>query len=64
MILNNNRISKISNFSDSLPNLENLILTNNKILDLKEIDCLQGCKKLQRLSLLNNPVTQVLYNKK
>jgi len=34
LIMCNNRISKIANFSDSMPSLENLILTNNRITDL------------------------------
>jgi len=58
LILNNNKIAKIQNIGESAPNLENLMLMNNQIRELKEIDQLSGCKKLLRLSLLNNVVTQ------
>ncbi len=40
-----------------MPNLENLSLINNKISDLKDIDPLAECKKLERLVLFNNMVT-------
>jgi len=60
LILNSNRIAKIqNNMGSDLPNLENLMLMNNKINDLNEIDNLSDCKKLLRLSLGNNLVTQV-----
>ncbi|KAL4442832.1 hypothetical protein ABPG74_010721 [Tetrahymena malaccensis] len=58
LILNNNKISKISNIGDSLPSLENLCMMNNRIVDLKEIDHLYNCKNLKRLVLYNNVVTQ------
>ena len=48
----------IGNFHDSLPKLENLIMTNNRIVSLSQIDNLANCKNLVRLSLLNSPVTQ------
>ena len=66
MILSNNRISKISKliykapFGESMPNLENLILSNNKITDYEEITYLKNCTKLERLSLVNNPITSVI----
>lgn len=39
-----------------LPNLQNLCLMTNKIIDLNEIDHLVGFKKLERLILINNPI--------
>jgi U2 small nuclear ribonucleoprotein A' len=44
-----------------MPNLENIILTNNKITDFEEITNLKNCTKLERLSLINNPITSVIY---
>jgi hypothetical protein len=41
-----------------LPNLETLILTNNRIHDLADLDPLAEMKKLRYLSLLGNPVTK------
>jgi len=58
LILNNNKVSKIQNISESAPNLENLMLMNNQIKELVEIDHLSGCKNLRRLSLANNVVAQ------
>jgi len=60
LIINSNRISKIQKgLGPSLPSLENLMLMNNKITELSELDNLSDCKKLLRLSLVNNLVTQV-----
>ncbi|XP_078484548.1 U2 small nuclear ribonucleoprotein A'-like [Ciona intestinalis] len=54
---NNNRICRISeDIHTSLPNLEELYLTNCELRELSEIDCLAGCKKLEYLSLLRNPL--------
>ncbi|CAO3618527.1 unnamed protein product [Cunninghamella echinulata] len=59
LLLANNRISKIDNgLGQFLPELSTLILTNNSIEDLNEIDALTELKKLQHLSLLDNPVTK------
>ncbi|RWS13500.1 U2 small nuclear ribonucleoprotein A-like protein [Dinothrombium tinctorium] len=58
LLFNNNRISRIGdNLEESVPNLEWLILTNNQIQELGDIDPLSGFKKLEFLSLLNNPIT-------
>ena len=46
-------------FGDSMPILENLILSNNKLSDLNELVHLRNCKSLQRLSIMNNPVTSI-----
>jgi U2 small nuclear ribonucleoprotein A' len=59
-VATNNRIKSIStDLSDSLPNLENIFLMNNKISDLQEVAKLAACKKLQRLVLTNNLVTEL-----
>ena len=56
----NNRIKTISpDLAESLPNLENLFLMNNKLGDLNEIGRLGACKRLQRLVLANNLVTEL-----
>lgn len=58
LLLSNNRIYKIaSGLEESIPNLERLILTNNYVQELGDIDALSTLKKLQNLSLINNPVT-------
>ena len=59
LIVCNNHISRILNIGDSLINLENLSLMNNKLSSLQDIDNLGSCKKLIRLFLNNNQVTQV-----
>lgn len=56
----NNRIKSISpDLAESLPNLENLFLMNNKLAELQEIAKLGACKRLQRLVLANNLVTEL-----
>lgn len=57
--MTNNRVKTISDLSDSLPNIENIFLMNNKITELNEIAKLADCKKLQRLVLINNLVTEL-----
>ena len=56
--LSNNRISKIIDVSESLPALENLILMNNRLADFSEMYSLRNCKKLKRLILHGNLITQ------
>jgi len=46
LILTNNRIKQICDISESVPNIQNLFLMNNKITELSEIDKLSNCKKL------------------
>jgi U2 small nuclear ribonucleoprotein A' len=58
LLLNNNKIGKIGSLGASLPNLDTLILTNNKINNLSDIDPLAELHSLQRLSLLDNIVTK------
>lgn len=62
LFLSNNSISKINNefFSpQQLPSLHTLILTNNRILDLSDLEPLKVfAQSLKHLSLLDNPVTK------
>lgn len=60
VVATNNRIKAISpDLAESLPNLENLFLMNNKIADLQEVAKLAACKHLQRLVLANNLVAEL-----
>lgn len=57
LLISNNYISRVaSNVGGSAPNVDTLILTNNKIASLSEIDNIASFRKLQLLSLLENPV--------
>ena len=59
LLLSNNRISRIADgLGASIPNLQHLILTNNRITSLGEIEALGSLSKLTTLSLLGNPVTR------
>nr|XP_060611470.1 U2 small nuclear ribonucleoprotein A' [Anolis sagrei ordinatus] len=58
LLMNNNRLSRIGEgLEQSLPNLKELILTNNNIMELGDLDPLATIKSLTYLSLLRNPVT-------
>ncbi|KAJ6243528.1 u2 small nuclear ribonucleoprotein a [Anaeramoeba flamelloides] len=55
----NNNISKIDPIlSKNLPNLHTLILTGNRIQELSQLEHLSGFKKLERISLVRNPICQ------
>jgi len=57
IIIANNYIRTIGEkIGDSLPNLENLILTNNRISNLIDLDPFESLTKLKSLILNNNPV--------
>ncbi|KAM3925712.1 U2 small nuclear ribonucleoprotein A' [Leptodactylus fuscus] len=57
LLLNNNRICRIGEgLEQVLPNLTELILTNNNILELGDLDNLSTLKNLTYLCLLRNPV--------
>ncbi|KAM8974825.1 U2 small nuclear ribonucleoprotein A' [Pelodytes ibericus] len=57
MLLNNNRICRIGEgLEQVLPNLTELILTNNNIMELGDLDNLSTIKNLTYLCLLRNPV--------
>merc|ERR550539_359728 len=56
----NNRISRIAmDCFDPLPNVKAVILTGNKLEKLVDLEPLTRLKSLERLSLLDNPVTKV-----
>ncbi|CAH8482110.1 unnamed protein product [Schistosoma bovis] len=58
LILTNNKIARIAeDLGQHLPNLLTLILTSNYLSDLKDLDPLSSCEKLNFLSLLHCPVT-------
>ncbi|ORM39812.1 putative U2 small nuclear ribonucleoprotein A' [Babesia sp. Xinjiang] len=60
LVVAGNRISKISrDLGTSLPNLTSLVLTGNSITHLRDLSPLFALSKLERLSLLDNPVTAV-----
>ncbi|CAN8294574.1 unnamed protein product [Cochlearia groenlandica] len=59
LIVNNNRITRINpNLGEFLPKLHSLVLTNNRLVNLVEIDPLASIPKLQYLSLLDNNITK------
>ncbi|CAO3626621.1 unnamed protein product [Cunninghamella blakesleeana] len=59
LLLGNNRISKIEpGLEQFLPELSTLILTNNSMEELNDIDPLSELKKLEHLSLLDNPISK------
>lgn len=58
VLLSNNRVSRIAaNLASFLPNLETLILTNNRLTKLEDLDPLACLTSLRTLSLIDNPVT-------
>mmetsp|Transcript_35055 Transcript_35055/g.91045 ORF Transcript_35055/g.91045 Transcript_35055/m.91045 type:complete len:274 (+) Transcript_35055:205-1026(+) len=59
LLLSNNRLARISkNLEAQIPNLEVLVLSNNRFTNLSDIDMLATLPKLKYLSLLDNPVTK------
>ena len=60
LMLINNRITKVENdFAINCPFLTNLVLTNNKISDFKQIDNIASCKSLEKLYLVDNIITKL-----
>ncbi|XP_067827286.1 U2 small nuclear ribonucleoprotein A' [Heptranchias perlo] len=58
LLLNNNRVCRIGEgLEQALPNLRELVLTNNNLQELGDLDTLSTIKSLTFLSLLRNPVT-------
>jgi U2 small nuclear ribonucleoprotein A' len=56
----NNRISRVSpSLAATLPSLETLVLSHNRIAALADLDALSGLKRVTVLSLVGNPVTRV-----
>nr|CAG8464655.1 12429_t:CDS:2 [Entrophospora candida]CAG8474398.1 14186_t:CDS:2 [Entrophospora candida] len=59
LLLANNRINRLDlQLFEFLPNLTTLVLTNNNITELSDLQPLSGFKRLQYISLLDNPVTR------
>ncbi|CAJ0834772.1 5212_t:CDS:1 [Entrophospora sp. SA101] len=59
LLLANNRINRLDpQLFEFLPNLTTLVLTNNNIMELPDLQPLNGIKRLQYISLLDNPVTR------
>jgi len=59
LLFNNNRVTSIATgLGTKIPNLENLVMTGNRIENLADLDPLTEFKKLQNLSLLRNPVSK------
>ncbi|WCJ17961.1 U2 small nuclear ribonucleoprotein A [Euphorbia peplus] len=59
LLINNNRITRINpNIGDFLPKLHSLVLTNNRLVNLVEIDPLASLSKLHFLCLLDNNITK------
>lgn len=58
LFLAQNRITTIQpNLSASIPNLQTLVLTKNRIAELADLDALAGFKQLVYLTLMGNPIT-------
>jgi U2 small nuclear ribonucleoprotein A' len=57
VIINNNNISRVGKIGDNASNITVLILTNNRLVNLSEIDNIATLSKLQVLSLLENQIT-------
>jgi len=59
LIFHNNHITKFApNLSESLPNIETLLLTNNRVVNLSDLDSLSDLSSLRYLSLLDNVVSK------
>lgn len=59
LLMARNRISSIQpNLSRSLPNLANLVLSNNNLAELADLDALSGFPHLTHLALVDNPVVK------
>jgi len=57
IMLSNNHVARIQpDLHEAIPNLEVLVLANNRISLLSEIDKLAGFKRLKLLNLADNPV--------
>eukprot|EP00051_Salpingoeca_urceolata_P032568 m.16340 g.16340 ORF g.16340 m.16340 type:complete len:236 (-) comp5227_c0_seq1:185-892(-) len=60
LLLSNNRVARIApGIGTKLPNLEELVLTNNSLTDLGDLFPLKDIPSLTRLSLSRNPVTRL-----
>ena len=60
LLLANNRITHISTtLGEQLPNLRVLSLANNRLTTAQDIEALVGLKRLEHLSLVDNPITKL-----
>jgi U2 small nuclear ribonucleoprotein A' len=60
LMLTNNRISRIAaDCFDPLPNIRSIVLTGNKLEKLVDLEPLTKIANLERLTLIDNPVTKV-----
>ncbi len=60
LLLAKNRVATIANnLKATLPNLTTLVLTDNKLATLRDLEPLAGMPTIQRLSLVDNPVTKL-----
>lgn len=59
LLFHNNHITKIApNLGESLPKLETLLLTNNRIVNLSDLDSLTDLPTLRYLTLIDNVVSK------
>ena len=56
--LNSNQIKDISSFK-KLKNVREIYLKDNQISDFNQIENLKGCKKLEKLSIKDNPIANI-----
>lgn len=62
LLLSNNRISLVSpSLSSSVPKLQTIMFTNNKLKAFRDIDSLAQFKGLHTLSLTGNPVCKTAH---
>ena len=59
LLFNNNQINRVAeNLGRAFPNLQTLVLTNNRFATLKELEPLAALPSLTMISLVDNPVTK------
>lgn len=59
LLVARNRVRSIqTTLAASLPNLQNLVLSANRLAELADLDPLKDCARLTHLSLLDNPVAR------
>lgn len=59
LLLARNRVSTIQpNLPNAIPNLKNLVLASNQVVELSDLDVLGKFARLTHLVLADNPVTK------
>jgi U2 small nuclear ribonucleoprotein A' len=59
LLFNNNQINRVAeNLGRAFPNLQTLVLTNNRFATLKELEPLAALPSITMISLVDNPVTK------